>query len=180
MSQITDPKARAAIRAWIEQQYEEMHRSSYYQLIGVPHDAPEPTIRTSYYHLVARFHPDLYVDPLDPETRQKLVALYSRLVEGYRILSDGAKRVEYDKLLSRGKLRWTQEEEKKPPGQNIDLEIKDANAKRFFKLGRQALMAGNGKAAVMNLKFALSAEPQNALIKSELAKAEALFKSQGG
>lgn len=179
MSQITNDSARAAIKAWIEQQHQELDRSSYYHLLKVPRDATEAAIRTAYYALVARLHPDLYVETLDPPTRQKLITIYSRIVEAYRVLVDGHKREQYDRALAQeqGKLRWSAEEERlanvrKDP----DAEIQNPNARRLFKLGRAALAGGDVKGAVMNLKLALSCEPENAFIQGELAKAEAARK----
>lgn len=181
MSQITDDTAKAAIRGWIDQQHAELDRSSYYHLLQVARDAHEPAIRTAYYALVARLHPDLYVETLDVVTRQKLVSLYSRIVEAYRVLSDGQKRGQYDRALAEGRMRWSPEEEKAANARrDLDAEVTNPNARRFFKLGRAALMAGDGKGAVMNLKLALSVEPGAKVIKAELAKAETLLKSQGG
>lgn len=181
MSQITDESARKAIRGWIDQQFSELERSSYYHLLGVERSAAEPQIRDAYYRLVARLHPDLYVDTLDAPTRQKLITIYSRIVEGYQILADGKKREAYDRALAAGKMRWSAEEERVSQARrDPETELKNPNARRFFKLGKGALMAGDGKGAVMNLKLALSAEPSSDLIKAELAKAEALLKSRGG
>jgi curved DNA-binding protein CbpA len=173
---ISDEATRAAIRGWIEQQHQTLDRASYYTVLGVDRTADEPTIRTAYYQLVARFHPDLYgADLLDPLTRAKLVTLYSRLVEAYRVLSDGQRRSLYDKGVAAGKLRLTQEDERIPQQRNPETEIENPNAKRFFKMGKTALLAGDAKNAVMNLRLALSAEPKNDLIKAELARAEALL-----
>jgi curved DNA-binding protein CbpA len=180
MSQITDDKARAAIRHWVDAMHAELDRSSYYHLLQLGPDAYEEQIRAAYYTLVARLHPDLYVETLDVHTREKLVSIYSRLVEGYRVLSDGAKREVYNRGLAAGKLRYSPEEERVAPRKEQGSEISNPNAKRFFKLGQEALRLGNGKAAVMNLKFALQAEPASALIKAELERAEKLVKSQGG
>ena len=180
MSGISDDKARAAVREWIEQLHAELDRSTYYHLLQVPADAYEAQIRDAYYRLVARLHPDLYVETLDPATRAKLISIYSRLVEAYRVCADGKKREQYDKGLAQGRLRWSVEIEKTQPTPGTTGELKNANAKKFFKLGQEALRAGNGKAAVMNLKFALSQEPDSGLIKGELQRAESLLKSQGG
>lgn len=169
-----DAGAREAIRGWIVQQHAEMERSSYYHLLGVAREASEPEIRDAYYRLVARFHPDLYGEALDPDTRAKLVALYSRLVEAYRCLSDSQKRVRYDKQLVNGKLRFSVEDERGP--RDPEAEIANPNAKRFFRMGRAAVMAGDAKSAITNLKLALSVEPDSAVIKAELAKAEAMLK----
>jgi DnaJ-class molecular chaperone len=179
MPGIGDDKARAAVKQWIDQLFEELDRSTYYHLLQVPADAYEAQIRDAYYNLVARLHPDLYVDTLDLGTRAKLVSVYSRLVEAYRVCADGQRREQYDRGLTLGRLRWSPESEKVqtvgPAG-----ELKNANAKKFYKLAQEALRAHNGKAALMNLKFALSQEPDSALLKDELARAEALVKSQGG
>ncbi|MBI4511469.1 MAG: DnaJ domain-containing protein [Deltaproteobacteria bacterium] len=179
MSHLSEEGARAAIRAWIDQQFQELGRSSYYHLLGVPRDATEIALRDAYYRLVARLHPDLFVDTLDKETRLKLVSIYSRVVEAYRVLSHGRRREQYDRLVTQGKLRWSTEEERSPP-RDSESSVANPNAKRLFKLARSALVAGDAKSAVMNLKLALSVEPQNAFLREELAKAEALLKPQGG
>jgi curved DNA-binding protein CbpA len=175
VTDLYDPQARAAIRAWIDQQHEEMQRSSYYQLLGVARNASEGTIRDEYYKRVARFHPDLYVSSLDDDTRQKLVSMYSRIVEAYQVLTNGARRARYDQLLAGGRLRVTQEDERTPPPR-AEAVIKNPNAQRLFKLAQDQLREGNAKGAIMNLKMALSTEPASPLIQAELARAEAASK----
>jgi curved DNA-binding protein CbpA len=170
--------AREVIRSWIAQQRETLERGSYYTLLGVPRHATDDEVRTAYYQLVARFHPDLYGDTLlDAETRGRLVTLYSRLVEAYRVLSDGHKRGIYDKGLDKGRLRYTQDDERAPM-RDPEAEISNPNARRFYKMGKAAMLQGDGRNAVMNLKFALSADPTNDLIRSELAQAEAMVKGK--
>jgi DnaJ-class molecular chaperone len=176
-SQITDEKARSAVREWIRQLHAELDRSSYYHLLGVAEDAYEAQIRDAYYNLVARLHPDLYVETLDGETRAKLISIYSRLVEAYRVLSEGGRREQYDRALREGRLRSTAKEERpRSPTLPIGHDIKNENAKKFFKLGQEALRQGNAKAAVQNLKFALSQEPDSTVIKNALEAAEKLGK----
>jgi curved DNA-binding protein CbpA len=177
---LDDAKSKAAIREWIEQQYEELDRKSYYQLLGVPRDASDRELTTAYYHMVARFHPDLYGDKLLAEdVRAKLVTLYSRLVEGHRVLGDPAKRAQYGRLLDRGKMRFRPEDER-APRRDAEEDIQNPHARRFFKLGRTALTAGDPRAAVMHLKLALSVEPRSEIILAELARAEAQLAAKGG
>jgi curved DNA-binding protein CbpA len=174
---IDDEAGRQAIRSWIEQQHAELDQKSYYQLLGVERTASENEVRTAYYHMVARFHPDLYGDILEADVRARLVTLYSRLVEGYRVLRDPGKRQQYGKMLEIGKLRWTLEEERGPRKDN-EGDIANPNARRFYKLAKAALIGGDAKSAVVNLKLALSCEPDNAAIQVELARAEALAKGK--
>jgi DnaJ-class molecular chaperone len=172
-----DAGGRAAIRAWIEQQHQEMERGSYYHLLGVAREAPEPQIRDAYYRLVARFHPDLYGDALEGDTRLKLVSLYSRLVEAYRCLSDGQRRLKYDKQLAVGKVRYSAEDDRIP--KDHEAEIENPNAKRFYRMGKAAIMAGDARSAINNLKLALHAEPTSDYLRAELARAEAMLKRNG-
>ena len=175
MTDLYDAQSRAAIRAWIEQQHQEMERSSYYQLLEGPRDANAEAIREGYYRRVARFHPDLYVGTLDDDTRQKLVSMYSRIVEAYQCLMSGAKRERYDAMVGRGKLRYSAEDDRAPPPR-VETQIRNENSQRLFKLGVDQLRAGNAKGALMTLKMALSTEPDSPLIHAEIAKAEAALK----
>ncbi len=172
---LQDEAGREAIRTWIDHQLSELPRASYYQLLDVARDATEDQVRMAYYRLVARFHPDLYGDALDAETRGKLVSIYSRLVEAYRCLSSGERRVRYDKALAAGKLRWTADDER-VPGRGSEAEVINPKAKQFFRMAQAAIQKGDGKGAVTHLKLALSIEPQNQVILGELARAEALVK----
>src|SRR5687767_9788995 len=138
-----DQAGREAIRAWIEQQHSELDRGSYYQLLGIAREATEADVRTAYYHRVARFHPDLYGDALDADTRAKLVSLYSRLVEAYRCLSDGERRARYDRGLAAGRLRWTADDER-APGRDPEVDVANPKAKQFFRMGRAALANKDG------------------------------------
>lgn len=178
MAPIDDTAARQAIKGWIEQQFDELDQKSYYQLLGIDRGADERQIVNAYYLMVARFHPDNYVDALDGDTRAKLVSLYSRLVEGYIVLRNPQKRALYTKLVEQGKLRFTVAEER-APRRDPDGDIANASARRFFKLGKAALSAGDPKGALMNLKLALSVEPDNAAIQAEIARAEALVGGKG-
>jgi DnaJ-class molecular chaperone len=152
-----------------------MERSSYYQLLEVPRDADEGAIREGYYKRVARFHPDLYVSTLDDDTRQKLISMYSRIVEAYQCLINAPKRERYDAMVGRGKLRYSAEDGRAPPSR-VEDQIKNENSQRLFKLGVDQLRAGNAKGALMTLKMALSTEPESRLIHAEIAKAEAALK----
>jgi DnaJ-class molecular chaperone len=175
---LDDNAAREAIRGWIEQQFVELDQKSYYQLLGIDRNADERQVVNAYYHMVARFHPDNYVDALDGDTRGKLVTLYSRLVEGYLVLRNPHKRAQYGKLLEQNKLRFTAAEERAPK-KDPDGDVVNASARRFFKLGKAALSAGDAKGALMNLKLALSVEPENAAILAEIARAETLVGGKG-
>jgi curved DNA-binding protein CbpA len=105
---------------------------------------------------------------VDAAYRSKLTAVFSRVAEAYKVLSNPALRTRYDRELAKGSLRISMGADvaKKGP------DIKEAAALKFYKLAQSAIVSRNWKTAVMNLRFALQVEPDNELIQSELAKAE--------
>ena len=63
----------------------------YYEVLGVPRDADQDTIRRAYRRLARQYHPDLNSDA-DAEDR------FKDLGEAYEALSDPEKRERYDRL----------------------------------------------------------------------------------
>ncbi len=61
----------------------------YYQILGVPRDADQQTIKKAFKHLAMKVHPDRNKAP-DAEAR------FKELAEAYAVLSDPKKRVAYD------------------------------------------------------------------------------------
>ncbi len=161
---------------WIADRYRALDGTNYYHLLGVSRGATPDEVQAAFYRLAERLHPDRYGDALEDDSRRMLVALYSRVVEAHQVLSDGRKRGEYEKLLDKGKLRWSAED---APRKDPEAEIHSASARRFFKLGRAALLSGDVKNALLNLRFAIDVEPGSAIVRAELTKAEALAKEKG-
>lgn len=66
---------------------------NYYERLGIKREADFAEIRKAYRALVLQFHPDR--NPLDETAKAK----FQKLMEAYEVLSDAAKRVEYDLTL---------------------------------------------------------------------------------
>ncbi len=162
---------RQAILEFIERAYADLDQVDNYYLLGVARDATGAEIRRAYYRLAGRLHPDLFGDGLEPALRQKLTTLFSRVVEAYQVLGDGERRARYDQGLAAGKLRWSADEEARPRIRRAEDQVPDGPARKFFRLGQDALLAGNPRAAVMNLELAASMAPDNQTIQDELARA---------
>lgn len=159
---------------FVEKAHAALGQVSYYDLLGVGRDATSQELRSKYYKLAARLHPDLHGDSIDDDHRRMLTAVYSRVVEAYKILTHGERREQYDQGLDDGKLRWDADAGARKKIRRAEEEVVNAGARRFFLLGRNAVLARDKASAVMNLKLALSMEPSNAVIKAELVKAEQL------
>ena len=77
--------------------------TDYYEVLGVPRDADQDSIRRAYRKLARTYHPDLNSDT-DAEDRFKEIG------EAYEVLSDPEKRERYDRLGA----DWRRQEQEAP------------------------------------------------------------------
>ena len=70
----------------------------YYEVLGVPKDADESTIKKAYRKLAMKYHPDRNPDNKDAEAKFKEIG------EAYEVLSDPDKRAAYDRMGHHGHL----------------------------------------------------------------------------
>ncbi len=68
-----------------------MVAESYYEILGVPKNAPEKEIKRAYRNLARKYHPDVCKDEGAEER-------FKKINEAYSILSDADKRRQYDQL----------------------------------------------------------------------------------
>ena len=69
-----------------------MSKRDYYEILEVPKDADEGTIKKSYRKIAMQFHPDRNPDNKAAEDKFKEAA------EAYEVLSDPDKRAKYDRF----------------------------------------------------------------------------------
>jgi molecular chaperone DnaJ len=66
-----------------------VEHSDYYQILGVPRDADAEAIKNAFHRLARRYHPD--------RSRESgAEARFKEITEAYTVLSDSARRAEYD------------------------------------------------------------------------------------
>jgi DnaJ-class molecular chaperone len=167
------------LAAFLSGVYPDLDLYTYYQLLEVAEDATAEDVRAAFYRQAARLHPDRFAGMSDPAVKRHLVAIYARIAEAYKVLSDGRKRPLYDAGIRQGQLRFVDVEREKKGPQNPEDSVQKPDAKKFLRLALQAQRAGDHKGAFMNFKFALSYEPGNEYLRKQLAAAEAQYKARG-
>ena len=170
-------RVRAAIQQFVDRAYEALDQTDYYRVLGVSSAASEREIRDAYYKLAARLHPDIHGEGAEPGFRGRLTTVFSRVVEAYKVLSDRRKRADYDAALAQGMLRMTAGLKVKPRAEEA---ISDANARKFYMLAQKAMADGDGRSALMNLRIAMSSEPNNPVLREAVTRAEGLVRGGGG
>lgn len=70
-----------------------MNYKDYYQILGVPKNAPEKDIKSAYRKLAKKWHPDA-----NPNNQKEAEEKFKDLQEAYEVLGDSDKRRKYDVL----------------------------------------------------------------------------------
>jgi curved DNA-binding protein CbpA len=73
-----------------------MSFKDYYQVLGVDRDASQGEIKRAFRRLALRYHPDH-----NPEAPKQAEERFKVINEAYQVLSDEARRRQYDYLMSR-------------------------------------------------------------------------------
>ena len=90
------------LRAWEEV----LDDSTYYELLGVLEIADADGVRKAFHEFALGFHPDAHPN-LEERDRIRMVRVFQRGVEAYRVLADPEARARYDLELAKGALRLT-------------------------------------------------------------------------
>lgn len=100
---------------------EHLDRVDYYSLLAVPRDADATAIREAFHRFALRYHPDQHVDA--PDTAARMLRVFKRGSEGYRVLLDPLLRARYDSALARGEARLTPDAERTSVPQEVRVSI---------------------------------------------------------
>lgn len=71
--------------------------STHYEVLQIPQSASDPDIKKAYKKLAVKWHPDK-----NPENQEQATEMFKKVAEAYSVLSDSAKRQEYDAMLQYG------------------------------------------------------------------------------
>jgi curved DNA-binding protein CbpA len=172
MASETTTEVPERVRVLVEEMYEGLDVLPYYILLGVARDSNCDQIRDAFYHRAEVLHPDRFFNLADEALRTKIYEVYKRIAEAYRVLENPEARKEYDEGLAQGRVRYVKEEREGLNLKQPDEGIENLQAKRFFRLGLDALNAGDLKGARLNFGFALSMEPQSAVVKEQIREVD--------
>jgi curved DNA-binding protein CbpA len=145
-------------REMIQKAVEEMPSLNHYQVLGVEKNATEQEIKKAYFLLAKRYHPDRHFEPDMRDLKASLEALFTRLHDAYEMLSNPAKRDEYDRAPA-GKPAATQFEERRPEDYVENYVEKAARAAAYFNTGMKDFSAGNFWGAAEAFAWATRLDP---------------------
>lgn len=176
-----DPRLRTRIE--IETIHELLPELDYYQLLGLPAEAPQVEVDNAFRNETRRLHPDRVSAGASPEFKVLANTVFKAVNDAYRVLRDPDARSRYDADRRAGERRLT-EEARKQAEADVAARTDPARAARTEKGGKywkMALQNWNDQdfnGCVMNINFALTFEPDNATFKEYLEKARSMHEEK--
>lgn len=143
----------------IEEQRYLLSHGNYYDLLNVSRQSKDDEIKTAYYTLAKRFHPDRYQSDAPAGLLEQVENLFCHLSEAYETLSKPAERAEYDQ-----KLAAATPAPRKPASEF-------ERAERSFAEGRKLFEHEHYARAEVYLKEAVTLKPEVARYRIMLGRA---------
>ncbi len=142
-----------ATRVMIQKALDEMEGQNHYQVLGVNDGASAAEIKKAYFKLAKRYHPDRHFDPELSDMKNVLESLFARISEAHAILSEEAKRREYDfsRIKTSKKIEFEED--------HMD---RTGTAANQFNKGLKEYKAGNFWGALEAFRWASRLNPINA------------------
>ena len=144
----------------------------YFQILKVTQGASPDDIKNAYFRESRQYHPDKYYNEA-PEISKKVTAIFKRITEAYKILSDPETRETYTQSISgadRAKnLRYVIGVQGGMPKED---EGQTPMGKKYFQMGKIAFNNMDYKGAKINFQLATKMEPKNETFKAYMAKLE--------
>lgn len=123
---------------------------NYYQILGVPQDAPVERIKEAYRDIARVYHPDsnFYSDLVNEPLSTEHLDVFKRITAAYNTLINPDKRARYDELLPKGLVDWDDEHEQDgvrpvaPPKRPATCETPDGSpfSRTSAAIDREALI----------------------------------------
>lgn len=125
--------------------------ADYYELLGVAPDAVPSVIQASFFQLAKKWHPDR-LGPDLADVRDLATKVFTRMSEAHQILTDPARRKEYDELRKQGGGGAEEQEQ-------VQRVVRAATA---FQKAEVLMRRNNPVAALEEARKALELDPSQA------------------
>ncbi|HYL99132.1 MAG TPA: DnaJ domain-containing protein, partial [Blastocatellia bacterium] len=91
----------AQLQAEIARKIHFFSQADYYEILGVTRRSSPAEIKSAYYGLAKKFHPDRFRQAEYADLRLKLEALFAKMTQAYETLSDRVQKAMYDDKLKK-------------------------------------------------------------------------------
>jgi len=150
----------------------------YFQILKVPQNVSLEELKSAYFRESRNYHPDKFYNEA-PDINKKVTAIFKRITEAYKILSDNETRAIYTEGINgaqRAKnLRYIHGVQGGPPKED---EGQTPLGRKYFQMGKIAFNNMDYKGAKINFQLALKMEPKNESFQKRLAEVEEVIRGK--
>lgn len=161
-----EPDARAELFALLTR----AAAPNFYQMLGVERGTDADALKSAYYALAKRFHPDRFHHEVKGAVMARAEQAFARIAQAYEVLKDPKRRDDYDRKLGEsapefggaGKVRASSAPAAKTTQErgSAETSMPTDRAEESFQQGMAALKAGDHALAVGHLGDAARLAPQ--------------------
>lgn len=94
-----EPEPEEPVRRAILDAHASLASQNHFEVMGLSRDSTEAAVKAAYSRLVKIFHPDAHRDLAEANLQDKRDAVFLRVTEAYRVLSDAKSRAAYEDTL---------------------------------------------------------------------------------
>jgi tetratricopeptide (TPR) repeat protein len=136
------------VAAEVNAAFSRVNEGSYYDVLGLAHDATEEQVRERFRELAKKYHSDRYATlNLTADVHEKMQKLLGHVSRAHATLSNAEKRKEYDAMLAM-----------QAAGVPTDLGT-IVEAESLFRAGKKLMDQGNNEAALEKFNKACKLNP---------------------
>lgn len=166
------PSAKAIKEQEISERVQEMLHgfevANYYEILSVPTDARQSEIKSAYYELARRYHPDRFAASRDAGLHTQVEQLFTYITAAYGTLGDAALRAAYDEQ----RLKKESLVEATLQGRGVADADREKMAAAMFRAGLAACKCGDFQKAASRLRECVWLRPDSARFQHWLAVAQ--------
>lgn len=172
---------------WDERQrilsfYDRLEKDTYYELLGIPRDAPQKEIKAAYFTLSREYHPDRFFRRDIGDFRWRLESIFKKLTEAYQVLYNPQTREDYNKTIPAEQKHFEQVRQEQGPAPPTpkeaevpqEIQEKVEKAREFFDAGLKDSLEKKYASAAANFKLAMVYDPFNDKYKKHYEEAHGI------
>ncbi|MCP4448676.1 MAG: J domain-containing protein [Myxococcales bacterium] len=163
------PWSKRELLAFLDRVMPALEGLDHFELLDGPPNADDKTIQGAFHNMAGGLHPDRHRNIVTPSQHERLIVVYARIAEAYRVLRSPEHREKYlrDEAKRRGK---DAPATRAPQDPAAALALLSPKAQQLYRRAIAAGRTGDKASAMLNMRMALAKHPHSGFLKDVLRK----------
>ncbi len=162
------PWSKRELLTYLDRVEPVLQSADHFQLLDVSPNANSKVIQGAFHTMAGGLHPDRHRTQLDPEQLERLIIVYARIAEAYRVLRDSKHREKYLREIARKQSESGEDVADTAQDPQAALALLSPKAQQLYRRSMAAKRTGDVMSAQLNMRMALSKHPQSGFLKAAL------------